>query len=805
MGVAMAVAWFLLRATFRQRWRSWLLLCLLIALVSGLVLAGVGAGRRTATAFPRFLAAHGYDAFMLTEAPVPKVASLPGVASVTSLQTIGFGTPTCTCSRPINPDDFSVFEVTPRDLPRVVKLVAGRMPDQSDPYQVLASVPLQQDAGVHVGTVIRVPLYAASQRKAVLSGANVKPHGITVALRVVGIEAAEAELPPSTGSPSYDVYTTRAFTRAVNPKTLVLPAYYVRLHHGAADLARFQHPAEAAGALGVLDLDSLAAEVESSIHPQAVGWWILAGLAALAGVVVLGQAVSRQAATEAGIYPTLTALGVSPRQLVAANMAATLVAGAGGAVGGVLLAFALSPLTPVGEARLAEPAPGFAFNPLIMLPGALTWILVVLLLGAWPAVRAARTARPAETAWVARPSRALTAVAGAGAPPTALIGIRQALERGHGRTAVPVGPAFLGSILAVTALCATAVFGASLSHLTGTPALYGVPFNLEIYTNAPSVPAQIEQVLASAEHDRAIADISGGLSGAVHINGRPVPGIAGQSFRGRLLLTAVSGHLPATAGQVALGATTMHTLGVHLGSMVRVTQRAHTSPYRVVGTVLFPPDFGTGGIGTGAAFTLDGTPIGRQCAHWHDQRACQIGLVASSGDFLVRAAPGPAGRAALAGLARRYPSLVQFPATPANLVSFGQAVNFPLMFGVVLVLFAAATLIHLLVVTVARRRRDVGLLKAIGFVRRQVALTVSWQSTTVAFTGVMIGVPTGIAVGRLVWQVFASSLGVVPTPLVTAWVIAAVAAGTMLVANVLAIGPAWAASRQRPASLLRTD
>ena len=67
----MAVAWFLLRAMFRQRWRSWLLLCLLVALVSGLVLAGVSAGRRTATAFPRFLAAHGYDAFMLTRSPDP--------------------------------------------------------------------------------------------------------------------------------------------------------------------------------------------------------------------------------------------------------------------------------------------------------------------------------------------------------------------------------------------------------------------------------------------------------------------------------------------------------------------------------------------------------------------------------------------------------------------------------------------------------------------------------------------------------------------------------------------------------------
>ncbi len=131
--------------------------------------------------------------------------------------------------------------------------------------------------------------------------------------------------------------------------------------------------------------------------------------------------------------------------------------------------------------------------------------------------------------------------------------------------------------------------------------------------------------------------------------------------------------------------------------------------------------------------------------------------------------------------------------------------DFPLIFGVVLVLFGVATLLHLLVVTVARRQRDVGLLKTIGFVRRQVALSVSWQSTTVALAGVVIGVPTGIVVGRLVWQVFASSLGVVSAPLLTAWVIVAVAAGTMLVANVLAVGPAWVASRQRPASLLRTD
>ena len=65
--------------------------------------------------------------------------------------------------------------------------------------------------------------------------------------------------------------------------------------------------------------------------------------------------------------------------------------------------------------------------------------------------------------------------------------------------------------------------------------------------------------------------------------------------------------------------------------------------------------------------------------------------------------------------------------------------------------------------------------------------------------------PAGIAIGRLIWLSFASSLGVVPVPVVTAWAIAAVAPGTVLIANVLAIGPAAAAARSRPASLLRAE
>ena len=96
------------------------------------------------------------------------------------------------------------------------------------------------------------------------------------------------------------------------------------------------------------------------------------------------------------------------------------------------------------------------------------------------------------------------------------------------------------------------------------------------------------------------------------------------------------------------------------------------------------------------------------------------------------------------------------------MVNFGEAVNFPLILGLVLAVFGVATLLHLLVVSVVRRRREMGLLKALGFVNLQVAATVLWQATTVALVGIVIGIPLGIIVGRVVWNAFATNLGLVP-------------------------------------------
>jgi len=234
---------------------------------------------------------------------------------------------------------------------------------------------------------------------------------------------------------------------------------------------------------------------------------------------------------------------------------------------------------------------------------------------------------------------------------------------------------------------------------------------------------------------------------------------------------------------------------------------AELSGHLVTGTAVFAPSDGTGGLGTGAIFTLDGllTPQCGRLPPGAAQNACRLRTVFGvGGDILVTAVPGPRGQADLARLARAYPAEANLPYPPTSLVNFGE-VNFPLLFGLAVALFGAATLVHALVVSVGRRRRDTGLLKVLGFVRRQTAFATSWQTTTVAVVGLVVGLPLGIAAGRLGWDLFAGYVGFVAVPVVVAWGLIALAAGTIAVANLLAAGPAIAAARIRPAAALRAE
>jgi hypothetical protein len=802
---------FAFRAQVRSRWKSWLLIAVLVTVVGGFVLAASAAGWRTDAALPHFVATHGYDATVYTAADtaMPPRSALPEVTAITRVLGVDSGVPRCDCSRPLNPTEFSV--IAPAGGPQVWNLVAGHEPDPSDPYQVVASAYLEQAAGVHIGTVIHVPLYAASQTQAYnnASGAYPAPTGPTVAFHVVGLEASELDLPYG-ATPSYEVFTSRAFTKEVAPKAASGVVFLVRLRHGDTDLLRFnsQMNALTKGSIqGIGSEDEEVASVESAIHPQAIGWWILAALAGLVGLAVVGQALARQSNVEAEEYPTLAALGTDRRQLFRLAMARTVVVGVVGAAGALVLAFLLSPMAPEGEARLVETSTGVTFDAHALLLGALATLVVVVALGIWPSVRAARLTRPDDRAAFTHPSATVARLAAVGAPPSALIGVRNALESKTGGANVPVGTALMGTVLAVTALCGTLVFGTSLTHLTTTPVLYGEGYQLN-FTVSPGMPNRALE--ASLIHNRAVTGLTRGLANPVSVGGTTLGAIAAQSIRGPLDFSVVSGTLPDGDGQVGLGTSTLRQLHAHVGSVVGMTVFTpsggkRTEPFRVVSAVAFPVLGGEVGLGTGALFTIPGY-LAAVCPAGSGRTRCQQEVLdTSDGGILATVLAGPEGRAAVTHYLDSFRSIAALPAAPTSLINFGEAVNFPLIFGCLLAVFGAATLAHLMVVSVSRRSREIGLLKVLGFVNGQVVAAVGWQATTVALVGIVIGIPLGIIAGRGTWHAFASHLGVIPVSVVPVGLVGVLVVGVIVVANLLALGPAIVAARSKPGRLLRVQ
>jgi ABC-type lipoprotein release transport system permease subunit len=117
----------------------------------------------------------------------------------------------------------------------------------------------------------------------------------------------------------------------------------------------------------------------------------------------------------------------------------------------------------------------------------------------------------------------------------------------------------------------------------------------------------------------------------------------------------------------------------------------------------------------------------------------------------------------------------------------------------------AGTLIALgltLGASVRRRRRDLALLRTLGFTRRQLARVVGWQATLAAVLGAAVGTPMGILLGRWSWRLFAHQIFVLERPTVPGWILL-VAAGAVVLANLAAALPGAAAARTRADKLLR--
>ena len=140
---------------------------------------------------------------------------------------------------------------------------------------------------------------------------------------------------------------------------------------------------------------------------------------------------------------------------------------------------------------------------------------------------------------------------------------------------------------------------------------------------------------------------------------------------------------------------------------------------------------------------------------------------------------------------------------PAEIVSSGEVGAAPVLLSIGLALGATIALVIVLVTSVRSHRRELAVLTALGFTRKQRAATLMWHSTIVVTVGLLIGVPLGALVGRGLWQVFAKRI-YVPAPAVTPWrATAVIVLCALVLAVALGLGPARAARRLNVAAALR--
>src|SRR5439155_13540027 len=159
-----------------------------------------------------------------------------------------------------------------------------------------------------------------------------------------------------------EMLLTPAFYRAHPDADAGYFGVVARLRDGA-DLAAFKEAVQALpheGAIAFQTNAATAAKVDRAVRPSVGALTVFAIVIALTGLLVVGQAIARQTFIDSIDHPVLRALGFRRGQLVLASMSRAVVVGLGAALVAVVGAWLLSPLTPIGPARTAEPNPGFS-------------------------------------------------------------------------------------------------------------------------------------------------------------------------------------------------------------------------------------------------------------------------------------------------------------------------------------------------------------------------------------------------------------------------------------------------------------
>jgi hypothetical protein len=818
---------FRLRTELRRGWRSSLVLAVLVALAGGAALASLAAAHRTATAFERMrTATDAWDVLVNPNNGSGSAVTLAELRRVPGVERIGrvdglilFPDVVGSLADAFElPPMFAVDSGAAYRVGRPV-LDDGRMPAPDDAEGVFVDRTFARQRHLHVGQWFHYVIVTPDlmlQVQAVTSPADAAamlrnvPAALRGRARVDGIGVTQDGVVVNPGYVPGGFVFTPAFLAAHPQIQVPYWGAMVKLAPGTSvDAFTARVRALAPGEpMAFQRASAIGAEVHDATDPEVLALVAFAALAALFGAIVVSQALSRRMQVDAVENATLAAIGVTRRERTAVAFWKAMLAVTVGALLAVVVAIAASPLGPVGAVRVAEVDPGVHADWMVLGLGALGIIAVGAVVALVPAWRFSRV----PGAEIAPASRVARAAAAAGAAPTAVIGLRFALERGSGRTSVPVRATLIAAATAVALVTTVVVFSSSLDHLVDTPRLFGSAWDAQIDLSNLNTPAGFNnldpQTLAPIEAQFVrVADRSGSVAGSALLDvgevrsGRvAIPAMGYSHVRG-IAPTIAEGRIPTKADEVALGARTMDLLHTHIDATIPLAERESgpARPVHVVGRAVLPglapyPGSDKAGLGVGALLTQAG---------WR-----RFSPDYQKSEYIFRWRPGGSLATLTKVFAQDMPS--QLPLTvsavnrPAGVVSAQRLRSTPTLLASLLAVLLAAAVANALVVTVRRRRRELAVLRTLGFTRGQLTRTVLWQSTTVAVVGVVVGIPAGIVVGRWLWRQLADRLGTVPVPEVSAIALVAVAVVVVVLANGVAVIPGIRAAR-RPAEALRVE
>ncbi len=837
-GALPRVAWYRLRATFRRRLGSYLALAVLIGLAGGVAMAAVSAARRTDASYPKFLASTNPSDLIVQPFTQPayapgfarQLAELPHVRGVAvavplTAATItpggNLGTVLLAHVQLIAPTAGGLFSAQDR-----VMITAGRRPSPGQPGEVVATPDAAAVLHLHVGSTLRVAVIGSG-------GGSPSRHAN---LTVVGIGVLSTQVlqdSVDSGRTGFLIGTPALARRfascCASGMTIGLrlnggSRYDTAVGHEYQRLLATSSSISPGGSqLYVYVTSAIEAQAQRAIRPEAIALAVFGMIAGLATLIIGTQSIARQLRAGADDYGALRALGAGPVMIVSDGLPGAVAAVAAGALLADMVAVALSPFSLFGPVRTADPGRGIYLDWAVL--GLGTLVLVAGLGGAAAVIayrQAPHRAAARDHAGDHSPSAARVAVA-AQLPASAVEGLRLALDPGRGRTSVPVRSVLAGAVLAVAVASATLTFGASLITLVSHPALYGWNFSYAFYAvqGWGPVPARWADPLLA--HDRLVAATTGLVFATVQIDGQTVPALAAPT-RPSVSPHILSGHGLEGGHDIVLGPATLAQLHKKVGGAVTLASGSFHVRLRISGTATMPaiggvlsvhPSMGTGAMFSSAVLPGNGgSAFGR--------------LLAGPNAILVRLRSGTAPAAGLRSMRaidRQLTAVLNSPRAeaasgggsvadtidllpaqrPAEIVNYRTMGAMPTILAGGLAAGAVAGLGLTLTASVRRRRRDFALLKTLGFTRRQLAAAVAWQSSVIALAGLIVGMPTGIALGRLLWLAFAHQLSAVPDAVIPALPIALAGLAALGLANLVAAVPARQAARTPAALLLRAE